>query len=498
MGKKYILLLLIPVLLGAQEIQPEITLEKMRLLILPSTSQEEYQDVGDKATAIVASEATKLGRFEIIDRNHLESIMDEQALQLSGIINDEEVVEIGKIAAAPEALLVTVMNFGQKGVPPEDEKEEDKKDRKKARESGLLGIIAKSVVDAAIDDATKEIERYPNNIQTTLHVEVRKIDLESGQSLDAFTINTEHTGGNNTASLNKVLGHLTWQIQTQLKELYLLSSQIVDVRGREVILLLGQNMGLRRGTLFSISTPASERVIGDKTISIPGRQIGIVEVTEISGDANRGMILRKWEHIEPGYPAMESTGGIMAGGLSLGIGTGSPDLGIGFQGFFNPLGRLGGSLFLGVGTLKDSREETDFSFRFGGDIYFRLINTIPFSLAASLSLPLNLAMRSDDDDNTVSSLMLNPVLGARAEIMIGPKMDLVATVGYCPTSHMSRWTYSEKDDDDESKSYSAVWDLNEGPEPDIDPTGLYFNVGLRFLIFNTGLSLPAISDFSKF
>lgn len=501
MRKSFILsLLVLPILLAAQEVQPKITTEKMRLLILPSTGETDYQDIADRVTAIVASKATQLGRFEVIDRNNLESIMDEQALQLSGLINDEEVVEIGKIAAAPEALLVTVLNFGQKGVPPDDEEDEDKKDRKKARESGLLGIIAKEVVDAAIDKKMEKVERYPNNIQTTLSCEVRKIDLESGQSIDAFTLNVEHTGGNKTASLNKVLNQASWRVSQQLKELYILSSQIVDIQGRNVILLLGKDMGVKKGTMFSVNSPSSKRTVGNKSITIPGHQVGIIEVTDISVDANQGRILRNWETIEPGYPAVESTGRIMAGGLGLRFGTGSPEMGLDLAGYINPLGRLGGSVFFGLGTLKDSRDDTDFSLRFGVDMHFRLINTIPFSLAGYLSLPLNFVMRSDDDpedSHTVSAIVFGPIVGGQLEFMLSSNMDLVASVGYCMKSDISKWDYSEDDDDDESQSYPAFWDDDLGA-PDIDLTGLYFNVGIRFLLFGAGSELPSLSELQNF
>lgn len=484
-------ILILPLVLMSQEVAPEITLEKMRLLILPS-SAEKYQDVAGQVTAIVASQATKLGRFEVIDRNNLEAIMDEQALQLSGIIDDEQVVEIGRIASAPEALLVTVLNFGQKGVPPDDDDDDEEDDD----DHGLFGEIVKDVVDAAIDKSLEGVERYPNNIQTTIDCDVRKIDLETGQSLDAFSINASHTGGNTTASLNSALGQVKFRVSHELRQMYLLASQIVDVRGRDVILLLGKNMGLKKGTMFAINKPSAKRLIGEREITIPGRQVAFVKVTDMSGDANRGRVLRRWATIEPGYPAVEATEKIMAGGLGLKYGSGSPDMGLELAGFFNPLGRGGGSLFFGLGTLKDSYGDIDFNLRAGADFYFRLINTIPFSLAGTVSLPLNFAIRSDDENNTVSAVMFNPLVGGRAEIMLGAKMDLVATVGYCPGSHMSKWRYSEEDEDeDETNSYPAVW--VDGTGPKFDPTGLYFSLGLRFLIFDTGLpDMPSLGQMS--
>ena len=67
--KKIILLSLfvLSLFISAQEVQPNITEEKVRLLILPSTGSEPYEEIAIRVTAIVATEATRLGRFEVID-----------------------------------------------------------------------------------------------------------------------------------------------------------------------------------------------------------------------------------------------------------------------------------------------------------------------------------------------------------------------------------------------------------------------------------------------
>ncbi|MBC8401792.1 MAG: hypothetical protein H8E14_09920 [Candidatus Marinimicrobia bacterium] len=492
--KKIILLSLfvLSLFISAQEVQPNITEEKIRLLILPSTAGERYEEIATQVTGIVASEATRLGRFVIIDRSQLEAIMNEQALQLSGIINDSDVVEIGKITAAKEALLINVYNFNQKGVPPDDDDDDDDDDGKGF---GLIGEIAKSIVDATIDKVMEDVERYPNNIQTVINGDVRKLNLETGQSLSSFSINISHTGGNKGKSMNKALNSLALQVSLELREMYLLTSQVLDVRGREVILLLGRNLGINKGTRFAISSPSTKRQVGDYEIDIPGRRVGFVKVTELSQNANRGLILRNWEPIEPGFIAVESTGRIMAGSLSLKYGSGSSDMGLDLTGYFNPLGQTGGSVFFGLGTIKDSYDEIDFSLRFGIDLYFRLINTIPFSLAGSVSLPIQFPIRDDDEGNKVSAVLFSPVIGGRAEIMLSSNMDLIATLGYCPSSQLSKWDYSE-DDDDKSNSIPAEWDDGVGPK--FDSSGLYFNIGFRFLIFDSGIKAPSLSEMSRF
>lgn len=75
----------------------QISSKKMRLLILP-TKRDSYYDV--EVTNLITGIIAELGRFELIDRNNLQRILEEQALQLSGVINDSMIVSVGNIAAA--------------------------------------------------------------------------------------------------------------------------------------------------------------------------------------------------------------------------------------------------------------------------------------------------------------------------------------------------------------------------------------------------------------
>lgn len=102
----------VPVLYSQEATQksPQITSEKMRLLILPTTS-DHYYYYDEEIPKIITSIMAELGRFDVIDRNDLQRILQEQALQLSGVIDDSTVVKVGKIAAAKEALLINVKSM---------------------------------------------------------------------------------------------------------------------------------------------------------------------------------------------------------------------------------------------------------------------------------------------------------------------------------------------------------------------------------------------------
>ena len=97
----------------SQEIEPEITMERKKLIIL--TGEEKDKEITEKIYQIASSTASQLNRYNVIDRSQLERILKEQKLQHSGVVDQKQAIEIGKVAAANEALLIQVHTFGQKG-----------------------------------------------------------------------------------------------------------------------------------------------------------------------------------------------------------------------------------------------------------------------------------------------------------------------------------------------------------------------------------------------
>ena len=61
----------------------------------------------------------------------MDDILREQKFQLSGSVLDKDIIAIGELAAAEEALILEIIHFGQKGVPLEKKNSEDKKKPKR-------------------------------------------------------------------------------------------------------------------------------------------------------------------------------------------------------------------------------------------------------------------------------------------------------------------------------------------------------------------------------
>ena len=127
----------------AQELEDGLTLEKKSVVILPGQDDENPESSSRKVTNTLAAKAVELGRFNVIDRTQIESILAEQKRQLSGIVDETQIIEIGNLAAADQALLVKITTFGQRGVPPpkketkKEEGEEGKKGEKKEYDESL-------------------------------------------------------------------------------------------------------------------------------------------------------------------------------------------------------------------------------------------------------------------------------------------------------------------------------------------------------------------------
>ena len=129
------------------ELDDDITVEKKSLIIL-TAAYDEDQEVAERVLSIISDQATSLGRFEIIDRNLVDQILEEQEFQLSGMVDENQVARIGELASAENALILDVVNFGQKGVPKEDDENEDYEEDEK--DETLFSWLVKKVVTESI------------------------------------------------------------------------------------------------------------------------------------------------------------------------------------------------------------------------------------------------------------------------------------------------------------------------------------------------------------
>ena len=365
------------------ELDDDLTLEKETLMILPASNNID-QEIMSKILSIISTQATSLGRFKIIDRNDLEKILKEQKLQLSGMVNQSQIMEIGELASAENALIIEIINFGQKGVPLKREKEKKDDD-----DETLFTWIVKTVITETIEkkDTSRIRLELKNNIHTELRAVVKIINIETGITEKSFDINANYTGGNRDASLGNVLKIITSQIRIKLKELYMITSEVIDVNGLYINMLNGRNLGLKEGAMFEITSKNKIKSYKGKTITLPGKSRGLVKIVDVGVDGSKAKIVRKWRKIKGGNKAYELKSNPLTTDLNFTI---KNNLRYEISGkmWLNSFNEFSGSLNYHLGSIKDSKNKMDGYIGFGTDLKYGLFSVFGTNGYISLNIPL--------------------------------------------------------------------------------------------------------------
>jgi len=481
----------------AQELEDGLTLEKKSVVILPGQDAENPESISSKVTSIVAAKAVELGRFNVIDRTQIESILAEQKRQLSGIVDETQIIEIGNLAAADQALLVKIITFGQRGVPPpkketkkeegEKEEKEEKKEKKEYDES-LFEWIIKESVTAGLQKTLEGVELYPNNIQTIIKTEVGLLNIESGVLENNFHIAASHTGGNKTASLSSALNQLGWQISRKLREFYLIASEVIEKEGNKIIILTGSDMGLEEGTIFEVNSLDQEKIYKGRVITLPGNPIALVRLTNVGKNTSNAEIIRQWKEVKTGHGVNEMIYDPTATEYEIKTRNGS-NFSVNAKLWWSPFKKFTTAVTGEIGTIKDMRGEDDPLLGLGIELKTKLLDIERFQLSTGISLPFNYFAKVDDDTNYVSQSFLNPSINLTTSIILHRKRDLFISLQYVPWNNDDKWEYSETieiENEDEPEEpavdliyHPAVWDDGK-IIPRLNTKGLYITIGMRF------------------
>lgn len=462
----------------SQQLDSTLTLDKKSLMILPPSGENEL--IAEDILSMISKQATTLGRYDVIDRNHVDDILAEQKFQYSGNVADEDIVAIGELAAAEEALILNVIHFGQQGVPPKEE--EDKKDNKEKDET-LFSWVVKKTVESALynseNEKAKRKEKLDNNIQTVIQANVKMVNVETGQIIQAFDLNAEFTGGNKDASLNRTLNIIRLQLNKKLKGLYTITSEVVSAKGSTITILNGKNLGLRVGDIFEINSKDRIKTYQGKQIAFPGKTRGLAKIIQVGDETSQAKIIRKWRKIKSGNRAYEMMNKPFVG--DIGFGKSEHQIDLKARGWINPFSQWSGGFNLMLGGLQDSRNDMNFYFGIGTSLDFTILSGFGTQISTSFDIPFNFVSRSDDDDHIVTALVMMPAIELNTAIQIAKNMDIVFTAKQTLGNNTPNWQYrviTGQDDEgnDEIEWKSAVWN---GDAPTIDIGGVIFSISLR-------------------
>ena len=67
----------------------------------------------------------------------------------------------------------------------------------------------------------------------------------------------------------------------------MITSEIIEIQGAYVSILSGENLGLKEGAMFEVSSKNRTKTYKGRTISLPGKTRGLLRITELGLDASQ-------------------------------------------------------------------------------------------------------------------------------------------------------------------------------------------------------------------
>ena len=189
---------------------------RLALAVMPFASNENAENLKESVTEKLIIQLVNLRRFRVIERGVIEEIMKEQAFSLSGMVDENTAIEVGKLVGA-DVIITGSINI----------------------EIGFGKVSA------------------------------RGIDVETSETIVA---KEAVTGNTNIESIEKLVESVAIMIYNDLP---LVEGYVVNVESEFIYLDIGTEVGVRKGTkcvVFRegeiISHPVTKKVLGRKVTKL--------------------------------------------------------------------------------------------------------------------------------------------------------------------------------------------------------------------------------------
>ncbi|MFA5975633.1 MAG: CsgG/HfaB family protein [Elusimicrobiota bacterium] len=240
---------------------------KRRIGVVDFENKTKYGEnrLGTSASDILITELAKSGKFIVVERDKLHTLMAEQKLGMSGVVDSNTAAKVGKILGLNAVVTGSISQFGEETEGSEY----------------LITQSKRQVVKCTVD--------------------IRVVDVETGQILYADSgsgLAKKHTGGvlglgtragyDETlegealrAAIVKFVNNIVLQVEKKPW-----SCRVADVDGQNIYLNAGHDSGVPTGQILTvyhvgraIKDPTSGLVIGNTE-----EKVGEVKVVRYFGD----------------------------------------------------------------------------------------------------------------------------------------------------------------------------------------------------------------------
>ncbi len=434
------------------------------IIFIPADWEKISPDAIETEIADVLTDAAAdLDYIEVIDWLYTDDVLYDESIEVEEQIDPPLALFIGEYGKIDHVYLFRINSFIQEGRAdePDDRSFTDK----------LAGFF----INLLDDDKKDSLETYPKNIHTEIEVEFDLIDVRRAEIINNFIIQAVFTGGRRFFSHTKTMEILTDRIKAELKKNYFLSLPVYNLDKNIKLSRNSNAKHIDEGDLFEIHEPDIIEYVDGSVSTIPGKSVGFCRIEEVTLKYYRTALLRQWAPIDTDYVAREFREHMHGFSLEAPAPVKSAYFAVNICVFYNPIQRWDWGGVFRVQRAEDSWNEQNWGIGFGLFASYRLVNISRFALKARLDADVDFFFKNDDSDETVTLALGSLAPGFNAEFVYSKNTDMYFHIGYRFFGKSDEWQASINEDEPEVNAYWA------GSAPEIDMSGIFVILGLRFL-----------------
>jgi hypothetical protein len=199
----------------------------------------------------------KTGRFQMVERAHLDAIMKEGKFEQSGLVDDATAVKLGKQMGATFVLVGTY--------------------------TGSIGHTAE-VTTHFFGGKTRE-DSYPGHLEVRLNL----VNTEDGSIREAFLVRASSQDAKPYHSYELLLENLAANLEQETAARFPLTGYVIKVISeREALVDLGSRQRLEKGATFQLVEQAPDVVhpVTGKLIHGERRVLTLLQVTDVGDESS--------------------------------------------------------------------------------------------------------------------------------------------------------------------------------------------------------------------
>jgi curli biogenesis system outer membrane secretion channel CsgG len=247
---------------------------------------------GEGMADMLTTALVKGGRYSVIERDKIASIMQEQQLGQSGMVTEQSAAQVGKLLGVELAVIGNVTEFGY-----------SKKEMGGLLKSKGFGLgVASQKATIAVD------VRFVN---TTTGEIINSENVRKEQSAKGLSVQSPDLGFDNQSEFdNSLVGKAT---RAAIEDIVLMldeqmgdmpwEGKIISVSGTTVYFKPGSDGGVKPGDVFVVYSKGEELIDPDTGLSLGSDETkaGTIEVTGFVGDGKASKaVIRSGNGIKAG------------------------------------------------------------------------------------------------------------------------------------------------------------------------------------------------------